>query len=156
MNEIEQKTDGSWWKILLLHRIGKLQQRQDQLALVLALVIGAVTGLAVVTFIVLTERLGMRLYPTGSAPWRRLLLPMLASVGSGYLLFRFFPNARGSGVPQAKAAIMQTKGASCRGPCWASSSVRPQHWPAESHSDAKDLPFKLGRVLLQCSDGFWG
>jgi CIC family chloride channel protein len=87
-----------------------LQQREDQVFLVLALVIGALTGLAVVAFILLTERAGMRLYPVGSARWRRLLFPVAGSLGIGYLLFRYFPNARGSGVPQTKAALFAREG----------------------------------------------
>ena len=71
----------------------------------LALVIGALTGLAVVAFILLTERAGMRLYPVGGDRWRRLLLPVGGSLGIGYLLYRYFPDARGSGVPQTKAAL---------------------------------------------------
>jgi CIC family chloride channel protein len=69
-----------------------------------------VTGLAVVAFIVLTERLGMRLYPVSGAPWRRLLFPVVGSLAIGYLLYRFFPNARGSGVPQTKAAMFARGG----------------------------------------------
>jgi CIC family chloride channel protein len=76
----------------------------------LSMVIGVLTGLAVVAFIVLTERLGMRLYPVQGAPWRRLLLPVVGSLGIGYLLYRFFPNARGSGVPQTKAALFARDG----------------------------------------------
>jgi CIC family chloride channel protein len=68
------------------------------------------TGLAVVAFIVLTERLGMRLYPVGSAAWRRMLIPLGGSLGIGYLLFRYFPDARGSGVPQTKAALFAREG----------------------------------------------
>jgi CIC family chloride channel protein len=82
-----------------------LRAREDQVFLVLALVIGALTGLVVVAFILLTERMGMRLYPMGGAPWRRLLFPVVGSLGIGYLLYRYFPNARGSGVPQTKAAL---------------------------------------------------
>ena len=78
--------------------------------LVLSLVIGALTGLAVVAFIVLTERMGMRLYPVGGARWRRLLFPVGGSLAIGYLLYRFFPNARGSGVPQTKAALFAREG----------------------------------------------
>jgi CIC family chloride channel protein len=78
--------------------------------LVLALVIGALTGLVVVAFILLTERMGMRLYPAGGAPWRRLLFPIVGSLGIGYLLYRYFPNARGSGVPQTKAALYARDG----------------------------------------------
>jgi chloride channel protein, CIC family len=78
--------------------------------MVLALVIGALTGLVVVAFIVLTERMGMRLYPVDGAPWRRLFLPVAGSLGIGYLLYRYFPNARGSGVPQTKAALFAREG----------------------------------------------
>ena len=110
MSEGGQRTSGNWWKTPLLHRLGKLQQREDQVFLVLALVIGALTGLTVVAFILLTERMGMRLYPAGSAPWRRLLFPIVGSLGIGYLLFRYFPDARGSGVPQTKAALYARAG----------------------------------------------
>jgi CIC family chloride channel protein len=90
--------------------VAKLRQREGQIFLVLALVIGALTGMAVVAFILLTERIGMRLYPVGGAPWRRLLFPILGSLSIGYLLYRYFPNARGSGVPQTKAALFAREG----------------------------------------------
>jgi len=101
---------GSWWKTPLLHRVARLREREDQVFLILALVIGALTGLAVVAFILLTERMGMRLYPVGGAPRRRLLFPVVGSLGIGYLLFRYFPYARGSGVPQTKAALFAREG----------------------------------------------
>jgi chloride channel protein, CIC family len=110
VSELGPTTNASWWRTPLLHRVAKLQQREDQVFLVLALVIGALTGLAVVAFILLTERLGMRLYPVGGAPWRRLLFPVVGSLGIGYLLFRYFPYARGSGVPQTKAALFAREG----------------------------------------------
>ncbi len=103
-------TGGSWWNTPLLHRVARLREREDQVFLILALVIGALTGLAVVAFILLTERMGMRLYPVGGAPWRRLLFPVVGSLGIGYLLFRYFPYARGSGVPQTKAALFAREG----------------------------------------------
>ena len=110
MVESDQASVQSWWKNSLLSRFGKLQQREDQVFLVLALVIGALTGAAVVAFILLTERMGLRLYPVGGAPWRRLLFPVAGSLGIGYLLYRYFPNARGSGVPQTKAALYAREG----------------------------------------------
>jgi CIC family chloride channel protein len=105
----EFKKKGSWttW---FSDRVAELRQRESQIFLVLALVIGALTGLAVVAFIMLTERLGMRLYPMGGAPWRRALFPVVGSLGIGYLLYRYFPNARGSGVPQTKAALFAREG----------------------------------------------
>src|SRR6202521_5454132 len=110
MSEGVQTTSGSWWRTSLLDRVAELRQHEDQVFLVLSLVIGALTGLAVVAFILLTERMGMRLYPGGGAPWRRLLFPVVGSPGIGYLLYRYFPNARGSGVPQTKAALFARDG----------------------------------------------
>jgi chloride channel protein, CIC family len=98
------------WMTFLRRHIAELRRREGQIFLVLALVIGAVTGLVVVAFILLTERLGMRLYPVGGAPWRRLLFPVAGSLGIGYLLYQYFPNARGSGVPQTKAALYAREG----------------------------------------------
>lgn len=110
MTEPMQTPGRSWWQVPLSERMDALRQRESQVFLGLSLVIGALTGLAVVAFIVLTERLGMRLYPVVGAPWRRLLFPVVGSLGIGYLLYRFFPNARGSGVPQTKAALFARDG----------------------------------------------
>jgi CIC family chloride channel protein len=110
MAEKTQAISGSSWRISLLDRMAGLRPRESQIFLGLSLVVGAVTGLVVVAFIVLTERLGMRLYPVSGAPWRRLLFPVMGSVGVGYLLYRFFPNARGSGIPQTKAALFAREG----------------------------------------------
>ncbi|MEO7367931.1 MAG: chloride channel protein, partial [Gemmatimonadaceae bacterium] len=82
-----------------------LRKKEDQLALVLSLVIGAVVGAIVVAFILLTGRLAAHMYPAGGEGWRRILVPTLGSLLTGYLLFRYFPGARGSGIPQTRAAI---------------------------------------------------
>lgn len=80
-------------------------QHEDKILLVLTLLIGAAVGLVVVAFILLTENLGARLYPAGGAAWRRVLIPIAGALGTGFLLFRYFPQARGSGIPQTKAAL---------------------------------------------------
>ena len=87
-----------------------LRDREEQVFLALTLVIGALVGLAVVAFILLTERFGNRLYPAGGMGLRRLLVPVAGSLGMGYLLYRYFPDARGSGVPQTKAALYAREG----------------------------------------------
>jgi CIC family chloride channel protein len=99
-----------WWKTPLRWLVAHFAQREERVLLFLSILIGALTGLAVVAFIVLTERLGMRLYPVGSAAWRRVLIPVTGSLAMGYLLFRYFPNARGSGIPQTKAALFAGDG----------------------------------------------
>jgi CIC family chloride channel protein len=88
----------------------RLEQHEDRVFLVLTLVIGGVVGLVVVAFIVLTGNLGARLYPPGGSPWRRLLVPVAGSLATGYLLSRYFPYARGSGIPQTKAALFAREG----------------------------------------------
>jgi CIC family chloride channel protein len=88
----------------------RARQNEAQLSLALSLVIGAVVGLVVVAFIVLTGRLAVRMYPPGGAAWRRVLVPTLGSLVTGFLLFRYFPFARGSGIPQAKYALFVEEG----------------------------------------------
>ncbi|MGE0441705.1 MAG: chloride channel protein [Gemmatimonadales bacterium] len=85
--------------------LDQFRQRENQLALLMSLVIGALVGLVVVAFILLTGRLAARMYPAGGSGYRRLLMPILGALGTGYLIQRFFPDARGSGIPQTKAAL---------------------------------------------------
>jgi CIC family chloride channel protein len=82
-----------------------LRQSEGRLALVLSVVIGALVSLVVVAFILLTGRLAARMYPAGGLGLRRILVPTLGSLGTGYLLWRYFPFARGSGIPQTKYAL---------------------------------------------------
>src|SRR5215472_13039712 len=78
---------------------------EDRILLLLTLIIAAVVGLVVVAFIVLTENLGARLYPVGGAAWLRVAVPVMGSAVAGFFLARYFPNARGSGIPQTKTAL---------------------------------------------------
>lgn len=86
------------------------RNRDDQILIVLSLVIGLIVGLTVVAFILLTGRLAARMYPPGSEAWRRIFVPVAGALLSGYLLFRYFPNARGSGIPQTKFALFIRNG----------------------------------------------
>lgn len=88
----------AYWKAQLAHQ-------EDRVFLILTIVIGALAGVAVVAFILLTERLGARIYPPGVSVWRRLIGPMAGSLTMGYVLVRFFPDARGNGVVQTKSAL---------------------------------------------------
>jgi chloride channel protein, CIC family len=83
---------------------------EDKVLLLLTLIIGAVVGLVVVAFILVTENLGARLYPGSVAAWRRLVIPVAGSLVTGILLTRYFPNARGSGIPQTKTALFVRDG----------------------------------------------
>jgi CIC family chloride channel protein len=85
--------------------LDELRHNENHLTLILSLLIGALVGLVVVAFILLTGRLAARMYPAGGSGWRRILVPTFGSLITGYLLWRFFPSARGSGIPQTKAAL---------------------------------------------------
>jgi CIC family chloride channel protein len=87
-----------------------LLQYEDKILLLLTLIIGALVGLVVAAFIYVTENLGARMYPDGSAAWRRVLIPTAGALFTGYLLSRFFTNARGSGIPQTKVALFLRDG----------------------------------------------
>src|SRR5215471_6083249 len=110
MAEAAEQKQGSWFRVPAQQWNAFLREREEQIFLVLTLLIGALVGLIVVAFILLTERFGARLYPTGGAAWRRLLVPVAGSLGMGYLLYRYFPGARGSGVPQTKVALHAREG----------------------------------------------
>jgi chloride channel protein, CIC family len=105
LSEIRELSEKNWWDSPARQWNAFLREREEQVFLVLTLLIGAIVGLVVVAFILLTERSGARLYPAGGAAWRRVLFPVAGSAVMGYLLYRFFPDARGSGVPQTKAAL---------------------------------------------------
>ena len=98
------------WIARLGGSLERLRQSEHQLALVLSVVIGALVSLVVVAFILLTGRLAARMYPAGGAGWRRILVPTLGSLSTGYLLWRYFPFARGSGIPQTKFALFINDG----------------------------------------------
>ena len=87
-----------------------VRKKEDRLALLLSVLIGALVGLVVVAFILLTGRLAAHAYPSGGAGWRRVFFPVAGSVITGFLLFRYFPMARGSGIPQTRAALFINDG----------------------------------------------
>jgi chloride channel protein, CIC family len=94
-----------WWKVPSREWLAFMRKREEQVFLVLTLVIGALVGLTVVAFIWFTEHVAQRVYPVGSPGWHRFFAPVIGSLAMGYLLFKYFPDARGSGVPQTKAAL---------------------------------------------------
>ena len=98
-----------WWQTPSQQLATLLRQREEQVFLLVTLLLGALVGATVVAFIVLTENFGARIDAAGAA-WRRLLVPVLGSISMGYLLYKYFPDARGSGVPQTKAALFARNG----------------------------------------------
>jgi chloride channel protein, CIC family len=81
--------------------------RDERLFLVLSIFIGVLSGLLVVSFRIAIE--WIKILTLGSAPhagqFRLLLVPALAGLFVAALVQLFFPQARGSGVNQTKAAL---------------------------------------------------
>ena len=90
--------------------IEELRHSENQLTLVLSLVVGLLVGLVTVGFILVTGRLAAHMYPAGGSGWRRILVPTLGSLSTGFLLAKYFPFARGSGIPQTKFALVVNEG----------------------------------------------
>jgi CIC family chloride channel protein len=90
--------------------IDEFRDRENQMSLALAIGVGLLVGLVTVAFVLVTGRMAVRMYPAGGAGWRRLLVPVAGSLFTGFLLARYFPFARGSGIPQAKFAVMVGEG----------------------------------------------
>ena len=81
--------------------------REEQFFLLLAVLIGIGSGLAVVCFRICIEFLKLKLLGSGLHPSipRVFMAPMLTGLVIAFLVIRFFPRARGSGVNQTKSAL---------------------------------------------------
>jgi CIC family chloride channel protein len=83
----------------------RLRLREHQLFLALSIIIGILAGLAAVLFSLAIDRADDALFGVAPSSVRVFLVPILVSIGTGVLLATVFPGARGSGVPQTKAAF---------------------------------------------------
>jgi CIC family chloride channel protein len=86
-------------------RFQQLRLRENQLFLALTILIGVIAGLFAVLFTVAIERTNHFLFGFSPSPARLFAVPTAVSLVTGLLLARLFPDARGSGVPQTKAAF---------------------------------------------------
>jgi CIC family chloride channel protein len=86
---------------------GELTLGEQRVFLLLAVIIGLFSGLAVVLFRITIEYTHLMLLGSGLgiAPFRALLAPSIAGLGVALLVMKLFPRARGSGVNQTKAAV---------------------------------------------------
>jgi chloride channel protein, CIC family len=85
----------------------RLTMREENFFLLLAVIIGLFSGLAVVCFRIAIDY--TRLWLLGSAispgPVRVLVVPTVAGLVLAFAVIRFFPRVRGSGVSHTKAAV---------------------------------------------------
>jgi chloride channel protein, CIC family len=110
ISEAQEQAKTSRWRTPSQRWAALVKQREEQVFLMLTLLIGALVGVTVVAFIVLTERFGARIDAAVAPAWRRLFVPIVGSLSMGFLLYKYFPDARGSGVPQTKAALFARGG----------------------------------------------
>ncbi len=84
--------------------LAKLRVRENQVFLTITIIVGVLAGLSAVLFSLAIETVTRLLYGISLNPVRLLLIPTAVSFLTGGLLAWVFPNVRGSGVPQTKAA----------------------------------------------------
>ncbi|MGK2858212.1 MAG: chloride channel protein [Thermoanaerobaculia bacterium] len=86
------------------HFFEQIRRRENQLFLALTILLGVFGGLAAVLFTLAIEGTRHVLFGSAPSPWRLIAVPTGISLITGFLLVKFFPEARGSGVPQTEAA----------------------------------------------------
>jgi CIC family chloride channel protein len=104
------------WRGRLMLLAARVAPTEAQRMLALTIAIGAVCGLAAVAFheaIDLAEKAVSPLVARdGSRAWMAwiVVLPTLGGLFGGFFLTKFFRDARGSGIPQVKAAYARKRG----------------------------------------------
>ena len=80
---------------------------EPQLFILLAVIIGLISGLAVVLFRIAIDWTRLSVFGSDLTPppTRILLVPTVGGLIVAFLVIKFFPRARGSGVNQTKAAV---------------------------------------------------
>ncbi len=108
LSATEPKIESRWRA--LLHSVFRM--REDQFFLFLAVLIGIMSGLAVVCFRIFIEWVQFTLLGSSLAPSfpRVVLAPTLTGLVVAVLAIYVFPHVRGSGVNQTKAAVYISNG----------------------------------------------
>jgi CIC family chloride channel protein len=83
----------------------QLRLREHHLFFALTVAVGVLAGLSAVLFSTAIERVTRLFFGLDPSATRLFLVPTVVSLGTGVLLKWVFPDARGSGVPQTKAAF---------------------------------------------------
>ena len=88
----------------------RLRLRENHIFLALTIIIGILAGLAAVLFTLAIKGTTYLLFGLAPSNLRYILVPTLMSLVTGFLLAKFFPEDRGSGVPQIEAAYHLNQG----------------------------------------------
>lgn len=87
-----------------------LRLRENQIFLALTIIIAIISGLSAVLFTLAIQGVKNLLFGLNPSAVRLIVAPTLVSLVTGFLLAKFFPEARGSGVPQTEAAFHLEEG----------------------------------------------
>ncbi len=90
--------------------IQRLHLRENHIFLALTIIVGVLAGLAAVLFTLAIKGTTYFLFGIEPSYLRYILVPTLMSLVTGFLLTKYFPEARGSGVPQTEAAYHLNQG----------------------------------------------
>jgi chloride channel protein, CIC family len=93
-----------------LPSLQRLRLRENQVFLALTVLIGILAGLAAVLFTISIKEVTHLLFGISPSHLRFILVPTVVSLLTGFLLAKYFPDARGSGVPQTEAAFHLQQG----------------------------------------------
>ena len=85
-------------------RLQSLQLRENQIFLALTILVGIIAGLAAVLFTLSIKVATQLFFGISPSHLRIVLVPTVVSLFTGFLLVKFFPEVRGSGVPQTEAS----------------------------------------------------
>jgi CIC family chloride channel protein len=88
----------------------KLRLRENHVFFALTIIIAVLAGLSAVLFTLAIKGTTYLLFGISPSYLRYILVPTLMSLVTGFLLLKFFPDARGSGVPQTEAAYHLRQG----------------------------------------------
>jgi CIC family chloride channel protein len=96
------------WDTWLPRVLKFLRLEEHRVFIGLTIVIGLVAGLAAVLFHLAIEYAQQLFFGGLEDPslLRLIMVPTLVSIVTGWLLYKYFPDARGSGVPQTKTAYL--------------------------------------------------
>lgn len=90
--------------------VHQLRLRENQLFLALTLVVGVLAGLSAVMFAIAIDWTSRAFFGLDPSAGRMFLVPVIGSLVAGVLLAKVFPDVRGSGIPQTKAAYHLRQG----------------------------------------------
>src|ERR1700739_800079 len=88
----------------------RIRLRESQVFIFITILIGVFAGLAAVMFTLSIKFITLFFFGIEPSPLRVLAIPTAVSFISGILLWKYFPEARGSGVPQTEAAFHLNNG----------------------------------------------